>query len=88
MKEKKLEWSVVKWPRNPMVNVVAALQQCCGSVLIPSGIDVVLTSDRILVNRISPFSCLNVLFHRIKSQNWGLGFWRGSIMSYGHSENI
>ena len=71
-----------------MVNVVAALQQRCGNVLITSGIDVVLTSDHILVNRISSFSCLNVLVHRIKSQNWGLGFWKESLMSYNHSENI
>ena len=45
MKGKKSEYSVVKWPRNALLNVVPMLQQCCGNVLITSESDVVTTSE-------------------------------------------
>ena len=45
MKGKKSEQSVVKWPKNSMLNVVATLQQRCGNVLITSESDVVTMSD-------------------------------------------
>ena len=35
----------IKWSRNPMLNVVAALQQRCGKVLITLESDVVTTSE-------------------------------------------
>ena len=43
--EGKSEQSVVKWPTNPMLNVVATLQQRYGNVLITSDSDVVTTSE-------------------------------------------
>ena len=42
---KEIRIAVVKWPRNPMLNVVATLQQRCGNVLITSENDVVNTSE-------------------------------------------
>ena len=45
MKGKKSEEPVVKWPRNPMLNVVVTLQQRCGNVLITSESDFVTTSE-------------------------------------------
>ena len=45
MKRKKSEKPAVKWPRNPILNVVATLQQRCGNVLITLENDVVTTSE-------------------------------------------
>ena len=45
MKGKKSEYSVVKWPRNPILNVMATLQQRCGNVLITSESNAVTTSE-------------------------------------------
>ena len=42
---KKPEYSVVKWPRNPILNVMATLQQRCGNVLITSESNAVTTSE-------------------------------------------
>ena len=42
---KKSEYSVVKWPRNPILNVMATLQQRCGNILITSESNAVTTSE-------------------------------------------
>ena len=45
MKGKKSEKSVVKSPRNPVLNVVVTLQQRCGNVFVTLESDVVTKSE-------------------------------------------
>ena len=56
---KEIRIVVVKWPRNPVLNVVPTLQQRRGNVLITSESDVVTTSAQPSFSTV-PQSCDNV----------------------------
>ena len=61
MAEKKSELSVIKWPRNQMLNVVTTFKQRCGNVLTTSDNDVVTTSETDVATTLI-FDCATTLW--------------------------